>query len=136
MLAIERPSCDEDAKAAILAPQELISDGGTRTLYVDALRFWATLIVPSALTIGIVPVVIFGLKYALDQFRWRKFDTLIQKWAEKEFEPEALTEEQWKALAATMLYRAYFEPARVSQLLDLAVSFAKGRASQEIRGRI
>ena len=50
--------------------------------------------------------------------------------------PDDVSEEDWNALAATMLNEAGFEPAKTKDLNELAVWFAKGLASLEVRGRI
>ena len=50
--------------------------------------------------------------------------------------PDDLIEEDWHALAAIKLGEAGFEPARIKELMDVAVSLAKGVASLEERNRI
>jgi hypothetical protein len=97
---------------------------------------WANVIVSGAVTIILVPLAIYFVRYYWDRRRWHTYEGLIQAWAREEFFPDDMTDDDWSALAATKLSEAGFEPARVIDLMQLAVWFAKARASQELRGRI
>lgn len=82
-------------------------------------------------------MVIYFVRYYWDRRRWHAFEKLVRTWAEEEqFLPGELTDEDWYALVITMLGDAGFEPARLADLVELAVWFAKGLASLEVRGRI
>ena len=99
---------------------------------------WANVIVSGAVTIILVPLAIYFVRYYWDRRRWHTYEGLIRAWAHEEFfpDPDDMTDDDWNALAATKLSEAGFEPSRIVELMQLAVWFAKGRASQELRGQI
>ncbi|MCE9554880.1 MAG: hypothetical protein K8T91_16110 [Planctomycetes bacterium] len=57
-------------------------------------------------------------------------------WAQEELFPDDMTDDDWHILASMKLSGAGFEPAKMKDLIELAVWFAKGRARQELRGQI
>lgn len=75
-------------------------------------------------------------RYYWDRRRWHTFEGLIREWAQAEFALDDLTNEDWYALVVTKLSEAGFEPAKVKELLELAVWFAQGRASQNEFGKV
>jgi len=105
-------------------------------LDADTLLAWAKIILSGAITAILVPLAVYFARYYWDRRRWHTFEGLIRAWAQAEFGLDDLTGEDWKALVATKLSDAGFEPIKIKELLDLAVWFAQGRASQEAFERI
>ena len=97
---------------------------------------WAQLIISVAVTAVLIPLGIYFARYTWDRRRWHAFERLLRIWAREEALSDDLTEEEWDVLVAIKLSEAGFEPARISELSGTAVRFARGRASQEMRGRI
>ncbi len=83
-----------------------------------------------------MPLAIYFARYYWERRRWHTFEGLIRAWAQAEFALEELTDDDWNALAATKLSEAGFEPSQIKEFLELAVWFAKGRASQEAFDKI
>jgi hypothetical protein len=102
---------------------------------VETLLAWAKVILSGALTIILIPLVVYFVKYWWERRRWQTFERLIRAWAREEISPENFTEQEWNALTAMKLSEAGYEPTRIKELMELAVWFGKGLASQELRGR-
>jgi hypothetical protein len=103
----------------------------------ETLLAWAQIILSGAATIILVPLAIYFTRYYWDRRRWHTFEGLIRNWArEEEMFQDDMTSDDWNALAAMKLSEAGFEPSKIKELTELAVWFAKGRASQEVKGRI
>ena len=100
------------------------------------LLHWASVVLSGAVTIILIPIALYLVKYGWDRRRWHKFKELIREWAREESFSDNLTDEEWNALVATELTEARFEPTRIKELIQLAVWFAMGCASLEVRGRI
>jgi hypothetical protein len=92
---------------------------------------WGNLILSTAATVILIPLLIYFCRYYWDYRRWKSYERLIRTWASSEFGLETLTEEDWKAIAAVMLIDVGFEPSKVNEFLELGVSYAKGVASHE-----
>lgn len=97
---------------------------------------WAKIILSGSSTAILVPLALYFARYYWDRRRWHTFEDLIQAWAQAEFPLVDLADEDWRALAATKLSEAGFEPTKIKELLELAVWFAKGQVSQQEFGRI
>lgn len=100
------------------------------------LQGWAGIVISVAVTAILVPLGIYFARYTWERRRWHAFEKLIRSWATEEVLSDDLVDEEWDALVAIKLSEAGFEPARICELSGMAVRFAKGRASQEVRGRI
>jgi len=109
---------------------------GEQALDIETLVQWAEVVVSGAVTLVLLPVAIYAVRYWWDRRRWHAYEQLIRAWACEEFLPEELTDQDWRALAALKLSEAGFEPRRTAELMELAVWFAKGTASLEQWGRI
>lgn len=97
----------------------------------DLVIAWAKVIFSALGSAALIPFAIYFAKYFWDVRRWTVFERSIQEWAVDE-----LTDEDWRAIAATKLFEANFEPTRIADLIEPAVWYAKGRASQEVTGKI
>lgn len=98
---------------------------------------WANVMLSGAFTVIFIPLAIYFHHYYWDRRRWHALERLIRTWAEQEqILPADLSDEDWDGLVATMLKQAGFEPDRMRNLAELAVSFAKGITNLEVRGRI
>jgi len=105
-------------------------------LDAGTLLAWMQAILPAAVTAFVLPLALYFAKWYWDRRRWRTFRILIQAWTETEFGLEDLTDEDWNALVAAKLTDAGFEPTKIKDLIQLAVWFAKGQASQTAFGKI
>lgn len=98
---------------------------------------WAQVVFSGIITVILIPLAIYFVRYYWDRRRWRAFERLVRVWTEEKYRlPEDLKDEDWNAMVVTMLCDAGFEPARVKDLVELAVWFAKGLTSLAVRGRI
>ena len=97
---------------------------------------WVGAILSGIATLIFVPLGFYGARYYWDYWRWQRFNALIRTWTQEELFPEDMTEDDWHILVAMKLVAAGFEPARVKELIDVAIWFAKGQARQELRGQI
>ena len=102
----------------------------------DLVIAWGQVVLSGLASVALVPIAIYSARYFWDVRRWTSYERLIQEWAQGEWAFEDLTDDDWKAIAATKLFESSFEPARVPELIEAAVWFAKGRASQEATGKI
>ena len=109
---------------------------GIRILNAETLLALGKVIISGALTAVLAPLAYYFTRYYWDRRRWHAFEGLIRDWTREEFFPEDMTESDWHALVATKLSESGFEPVKVNELLQLGVWSAKGRVSQEIRGRV
>jgi hypothetical protein len=105
-------------------------------LDAHTLLVWGQIILSGGATAILVPLAVYFARYYWDRRRWHTFRALIRDWARGEFALDDLTDEDWRALAATKLSEAGFEPAKMQELLDLAIWFARGQASQEAFDKI
>ena len=94
------------------------------------------LVLSGTVTVILVPLAIYYAHYWWDRRRWHTYERLIREWAHEEFFPGDMADEDWKALAVTKLSDAGFETTKLKELFEVSVWFAKGQASQELRGRI
>ena len=98
---------------------------------------WAQVVLSGAVTVILIPLAIYFVRYYWDRRRWHALERLLRTWArDEQVLPDDLSDEEWNALAATLLNEAGFEPARIKDLTELAARFAKALANLEIRGRI
>jgi len=99
-------------------------------------------ILPGAVTVILIPLTIYFVRYYWDRRRWHAFEERVCVWARTQVEEgllqiaddltEAMKPEEWSALVVRELSEAGFEPTRIKELLEVAVSFAQGLASQQI----
>ena len=107
------------------------------TVDAETLRNWANLVLSGAVTIILIPLAVYFVRYYWDRRRWHALEKFLRTWSTEELDlPDDLSDEDWNALAATMLNEAGFEPDKIKDLCEPAVWFAKGLASRELRGRI
>lgn len=103
----------------------------------ETLANWAQIVLSGAVTVILIPLAVYFVRYYWDRRRWHAYERLIRTWVREDLRlPDDVSEEDWSALATTMLSEAGFEPAKIKDLNELAVWFAKGLASLEVRGRI
>ncbi|MBI1903859.1 MAG: hypothetical protein HYS13_22375 [Planctomycetia bacterium] len=105
-------------------------------LDAQTLLTWAQVVVSGAITLIVIPLGFYFARFYWERRRWRAYERLIRNWARDEFFGEKMNEDDWHALAATKLTEAGFEPTKIDDLMQTAVWFAKGKVSQEQRGRI
>ncbi len=98
---------------------------------------WVGIVLPGAITVVLIPLAIYFVRYYWDRRRWRAFEKSVREWAEEEqFLPEDLPDEDWNALTVSRLNDAGFEPQKIGELYEAGVWFAKGIASLEVRGKV
>jgi hypothetical protein len=109
---------------------------GAPAVNAELVIAWAKVILSGVASVALVPLFLYLARYFWERRRWRAFARLIEAWAQDEWAVDDLTDEDWKAVAATKLFEAGFEPERLSDLVEPAIWFAKGRASRETFGKI
>jgi len=97
---------------------------------------WIAAVLSGIATLVVLPLAFYLARYGWDFWRWQRYAKLIRNWAQQELFPDDMADDDWHILAALKLSQAGFEPAKMKDLVELAVWFAKGRARQELRGQI
>lgn len=94
----------------------------------------ALLSVAVAVVLGGFGGIAYLVKFYWDRRRWRRFERLVEAYRSNSL--EELTDDEMQSLVAMKLVDAGFTPWQAKELLEVAVSVAKGRWAVEEHGGI